>query len=150
MIGKFFRIFQVLWVFQTNFRNTILVNILTLFKLISDSFDKSGSYYFVKLMEHPCRALFCSFIQKTYNNQGIKLWSPTATFLYFFFLSFSATYYFFHLQSAGVRFVIQIILTISILYFGNFLFFTHRRVNALKPWNKPSCNPVRPLLLSCL
>ena len=66
------------------------------------------------------------------------------------FLSFSVTYYFFHLQSAGVRFVTQIILPISILYFENFLFFTHRRVNALKPSNKPSCNSVRSLSLSCL
>ena len=39
-----------------------------LLELISDSFDKSGSYYFVKLLEHPCCALFCSFIQQTYNN----------------------------------------------------------------------------------
>ena len=39
-----------------------------LLELISDSFDKSGSYYFVKLLEHPYCALFCSFIQQTYNN----------------------------------------------------------------------------------
>ena len=142
MIGKFFHIFQVLWVFQTNFRNRVLVNILIFLKLISDSFDKSGSYYFVKLLEHPYCALFCSFIQQTYTNSGIKLWSLTTTF----FLSFSVTYYFFHLQSA----VTQIILPISILYFENFLFFTHRRVNALKPSNKPSCNSVGLLSLSCL
>ena len=87
MIGEFFHIFQVLWVFQTNFRNRILVNILTFLKLISDSFDKSGSYYFVKLLEHPYCALFCSFIQQTYTNSGIKLWSLTTTFFPFFLSS---------------------------------------------------------------
>ena len=61
------------------------------------------------------------------------------------FLSFSTTYYFFHLQ-----FVTQIILTITILYLEIFLFFTHRRVNALKPSNKPSCNSVRLLSLNSL
>ena len=61
------------------------------------------------------------------------------------FLSFSTTYYFFHLQ-----FVTQIILTITILYLEIFLFFTHRCVNALKPSNKPSCNSVRLLSLNCL
>ena len=146
MIGKFFHIFQVLWVFQTNFRNRVLVNILIFLKLISDSFDKSGSYYFVKLLEHPYCALFCSFIQQTYTNSCIKLWSLTTTFFPFFL----SNLLFFHLQSAGVRFVTQIILPISILYFENFLFFTHRRVNALKPSNKPSCNSVGLLSLSCL
>ena len=70
--------------------------------------------------------------------------TPTATFLYFFFL-FSVDCFFFHLQSAGVQFVTQMILTITI-----FLFFTHRRVNALKPSNKPSGNSVWSLSLSCL
>ena len=63
--------------------------------------------------------------------------------IFAFFLSFSVTVIF--LQSAGFRFVAQIILNITI-----FLFFTHRRVNALKPSNKPSGNSVRSLSLSCL
>ena len=70
--------------------------------------------------------------------------TPTAIFLYFF-LSLSVACYFFHLQSASVQFVTQIISTITI-----FLFFTHSRVNALKPSNKPSGNSVWSLSLSCL
>ena len=67
--------------------------------------------------------------------------TPTAIFLYFY----SEACYFFHLESAGVQFVTQIILTMTI-----FLFFTHSRVNALKPSNKPSGNSVWSLSLSCL